>query len=102
MNVEIPVKRPVLLKVAPWLTALGPAIYTSYLFFSRWPVTWATTFTDWLFLVFGVGVGALGVAFLPIREWAKMVLVSIYVPVVGVALFGWTFGFLCGAFELCL
>ena len=91
-----------LAKLAPWLPVFGPALFTAYLYFSRWPVIWATAFTDWLVLVFAVAIGALGVALLPTREWVRMALVSIYVPVMGVALFIWTLAFLCAVFELCL
>jgi len=101
MNVDT--ERHALPKSRIWAILLGPFVaFTAYLYFSRWPFDWANSATDIIVLLALVFGGAFGVARLPIRESARLMLAVTYLPLMVFILFFWAFGFLCMAFDLCL
>ncbi len=57
---------------------------------------------DYLALGLMVAVGALGVCILPKKRWARLVALTIYVPITIFAVTGWSFSLVCSAFGGCL
>ena len=58
--------------------------------------------TDWIAIVICVIAGFVGVYLLPMNLTTKIGLSILYVPVVAISLFFYSFFFVCAVFELCL
>ena len=76
------------------VAALAPfAVESAYLFFTRWPSSRFTTFSDYAGLSVSVLAGAVFVARLPIRPVERVVLLLVYVPTFAGLLFIYSFFF---------
>jgi len=80
--------------------AVAPFVLASaYLTLTRWPSYRFTTFSDYAGLAVSVLAGAAFVAVLPIRPLQRVLSLLIYVPVLAVLLFFYTFWFIAVVFH---
>ena len=80
--------------------AAAPFVVASvYLFFTRWPSYRFTTLSDYAGLGVSVLAGAAFVATLPIRPLLRALALALYVPLIGAALFFYTFWFIAVVFH---
>ncbi|MEO8427839.1 MAG: hypothetical protein ABI651_12085 [Verrucomicrobiota bacterium] len=70
-----------------------------YLFFTRWPSYRFTAFSDYVSLADSILAGAAFVATLPIRPSQRVLSLLIYIPVLAVLLFFYTFWFIAVVFH---
>ena len=82
---------------------LGPFVLMSgYLLLTRGTALGFSEASDYAALCASVVGGMLPIAVLPMPKWAKVTSAIIYAPLLLAALFGYTFGFVCGVFNNCL
>jgi hypothetical protein len=80
--------------------AIGPFVVASaYLFFTRWPSYRFSTVSDYVGLAVSVLAGAAFVAVLPLRPLQRVLSLIVYVPVLAVVLFFYTFWFIAVVFH---
>lgn len=70
---------------------------TLYLCFSRWPIIWFSTYSDYSALVVALIAFVLAVNYLPLEKNKKLLIAILGAPIVLLLLFGFTFIFV-GAF----
>ena len=69
------------------------ALFSAYLFFTRWPSRLDSGTTDWVALGASCLSGAAFIALLPVQRVLRTVLAIVYVPLSGVLLFFYGFYF---------
>lgn len=78
------------------------AVWSIYLFFSRWPERWFTEPTDIVASVVAIACGLIAIALLPIRwYWRAMVGIA-YAVAMWFALLVYGLHFVCKVFQDCL
>jgi hypothetical protein len=68
-----------------------PALFTAYLYVSRFGRH--TDVSDWLAVFASLAVGAIGVHMLPLRQNIRLGLIAVYVPAMGIGMFGSFFAY---------
>jgi len=57
---------------------------------------------DYFALALVILIGCLGVVLLPVRRWARVLILVFYLPSILVIVVGWSLAFVCGAYGGCL